>query len=173
MRFDALKEKPVMSIADGTELGKVHELLLDDAYQRIAALVLGGGLFGGHKRVVPYEAVHGVGPDAIMVTNREAVVKVTDDSVFAVLPELRDLQQVVMSENGTQLGRLDDAEFEPKTGTLTQVWVVPAGAGKRQQDDTYALAREDILSINAKLAVVGQDRPEQQSGGAEKSRTAP
>ena len=42
MRLEELKDKPVVSIAEGTELGKARDFLLDESYLQIAALVIGG-----------------------------------------------------------------------------------------------------------------------------------
>jgi sporulation protein YlmC with PRC-barrel domain len=155
MLFEELKDKPVVSVAEGTELGKVHDLLLDGSYLQIAALVIGGGgLFGGHKQAIAYEAVRGIGPDAIMVRDREAVEEVRDDSAFAPLPGLGDLHQEIMSESGIRLGRVEDAEFDPQTGRLTQLRLVPVEGGKGQHDDAFAIGRDDIVSVSAKLAVV-------------------
>ena len=160
MRFEALKDKPVVSIEGGTELGRVHDLLLDRSYLQIAALVVGGGglggLFGGRKQVVGYRAVRNAGPDAVMVQGSEAVEEVGDDSPYAGLPNLGDLNQEVMSEQGVHLGRVEDAEFDPQSGALTHLWFAPEGARRGPNQDIFQVARDHILSLGAKMAVVRQ-----------------
>jgi sporulation protein YlmC with PRC-barrel domain len=158
MRFEALKDKPVVSIAEGTELGKVRDFLLTESYLQIAAVVIGGGgLFGGNRQAVAYRAIRSVGPDAVMVQGREAVEEVDGDSSFASLPSLGDLRQDVMSEQGTHLGRVQDAEFDQQTGALTHLWFVSHGPRIGQREDVYEVARDDILSLSAKMAVVRQN----------------
>src|SRR6476659_3729095 len=101
MRIEEMKDKPVMSIASGTKLGSVHDCLLDDSYLQIAALVIGGGgLFGGHKQVVAYGDIHGIGPDAVMVSNEDAVQTVDDASPLRTAHAFGELRQQVMSESG-------------------------------------------------------------------------
>src|ERR1700674_5731998 len=101
MRIDELKDKPVMSMASGTKLGSVQDALLDDSYGQIAALVIGGGgLFGGHKQGVAYSAIHGIGPDAVMVSGQDAVQEVGDSGPLGSTHPLNEMRQQVMSESG-------------------------------------------------------------------------
>lgn len=79
MWMEGFKDRPVMSIAEGTKLGAVHDLLLDDSYLQVAGLVVrGGGLLGGRRQAVVYGMVRGIGPDAVMVSGRDAFRKVSD-----------------------------------------------------------------------------------------------
>jgi sporulation protein YlmC with PRC-barrel domain len=165
MRLEALKDKPVLSISEGTELGKVRDFLLAESYLQIAALVIGGGgLFGGNKRAVAFSAVRSIGPDAVMVQDGGAVQEVEEGSPFAGLPSVGGLNQEVMSEQGVRLGRVDDAEFDPQSGALTHLWFIPDGPGRGQRQDAYQVARDAILSLSAKIAVVRQgSRPVEES----------
>ncbi len=157
MRLEALKDKPVVSIKEGAELGKVHDFLLAEDYMGIAAVVVGGGgFFGGNKQAVAYRAIRSIGPDAVMVEGGDAVEEVSNDTPFAALPSLGDLHQEVMSEQGVRLGRVQDAEFDPQSGALTHLWFVAHDSRIGQRQDLYEVARDDILSLNAKMAVVRQ-----------------
>jgi len=171
MRMDELKDTPVVSIAEGTTLGAVHDLLLDDSYLQIAALVIGGGgLLGGQRRAVAYGAVRGIGRDAVMVSGHDAVHDVSDAGAFGVTHRLGELHQAVMSESGVHLGQVADVEFEPKTGALTALWFVPAGATALAGTDASMIARADIVNVTKKMAVVRHAVLEQSAGGVDAGR---
>jgi sporulation protein YlmC with PRC-barrel domain len=166
MRLDEIKDKPVISIAEGKKLGEVQDALLDGSYLQVAALVIGGGgLFGGPKQAVEYNSVRGIGPDAIMVSARDAVAEITDTSPLAALHRVTDIGQDVMSESGVRLGKLDGAAFDPQSGAVTALTLAPddnsplAGAGD------YDVPRSQVLSITDKIVVV-QHEVLQQSGAA-------
>lgn len=155
MRIEELKDKPVVSMASGAKLGSVHDFLLDDSYRQIAAVVIGGGgLFGGHKQAVAYSDIHGIGPDAIMVSGQDAVQEVGDASPLGTAHALDPLQQQVMSESGVDLGRVVEMEFEPQTGALSSLCFTPHGDTATGEDDLYDVARDDIVSMTEKMAIV-------------------
>ena len=172
MRWDEIKDTPVVSIAEGTKLGSVHDLLLDDSYLQIAALVIGGGgLFGGQRRAVAYGEVRGIGRDAVMVSGQDAVQAVGDDRSFGVTHRLDALQQDVMSESGVHLGRVADAEFDPSTGALTALRFVSAGATAPAGTDASVITRAQIVQLTAKMVVVQHAVLEQNLGEADSGRT--
>jgi uncharacterized protein YrrD len=172
MRIDELKDKPVMSIASGTKLGSVHDALLDDSYLQIAALVIGGGgLFGGHKQAVAYGAIHGIGPDAVMVSGEDAVQEIGDASPLRTAHAFDAIQQQVMSESGVNLGHVVEMEFEPQTGALTSLCFAAQDDTTSGEGEVCDLAREDIVSMTEKLvivrhSVVQQTDPERPSSPA-------
>jgi sporulation protein YlmC with PRC-barrel domain len=172
MRWDEIKDTPVMSIAEGTKLGSVHDLLLDDSYLQIAALVIGGGgLLGGQRRAVAYSAVRGIGRDAVMVSGQEAVQGVGDDGSLGVTHRLGELQQDVMSESGVHLGRVADVEFDPATGALTALRFIPTGATPPAETDASIIDRAQIVQLTAKMVVVQHAVLEQSTGEADAGRT--
>ncbi len=91
-----------------------------------------------------------------MVQGGDAVEEVGDGSPYAGLPDLSDLNQEVMSEQGVHLGRVQDAEFDPQSGALTHLWFAPDGAHRGQRQDVYQVSRDHILSLGDKIAVVRQ-----------------
>lgn len=171
MRWDEIKDTPVMSIAEGTKLGSVHDLLLDDSYLQIAALVIGGGgLFGGQRRAVAYAEVRGIGRDAVMVSGQEAVHEVRDADALGVTHRLGELRQEVMSESGVHLGHVVDVEFDPPTGALTGLRFVPDGPTAPAELDASVVSRAQIVQLTAKMAVVQHAVLEQSAGEADAGR---
>jgi uncharacterized protein YrrD len=155
MRIEELKGRPVVSIAAGTKLGSVHDILLDDSYLQIAAVGIGGGgLFGGHKQAVAYSSIHGIGPDAVMVSGQDAVQEVGGDGPLGLTHPLDEMQQEVISESGVNLGRVVEMEFEPQTGAMTSLCFATHGDTVSEEGAVCDVVRGDIVSMTAKMVIV-------------------
>ena len=155
MRIEELKDRPVMSIASGTKLGSVHDLLLDDSYLQISAVGIGGGgLFGGHKQAIAYSAIHGIGPDAVMVSGQDAVQEMGDSGPLGSTHPLNGMRQEVMSESGVNLGRVLEMEFEPQTGAMTSLCFATHENTVSGEGDVCDVARADIVSMTEKMVIV-------------------
>jgi uncharacterized protein YrrD len=158
MWTDELKDKPVVSIAEGTKVGSVHDVYLDESCtQVVALLVSGGGLLGGHKQAVMYSAVRGMGPDAVMVEGRDSVQDVSDDGPLGAALHWSDLHQEMMTEGGVHLGRVGELEFDPQSGSVTALELDPKGDWAAKDGGTIAIERADIVNLTPKLAIVRHD----------------
>ena len=72
MSTDALREKEILNLCDGTRLGYACDFELDVSEGRISALIVprSSGLFGLLKEcdlVIPWDRIECVGEDAILV----------------------------------------------------------------------------------------------------------
>lgn len=162
MRLDEIKDKPVISIAEGHKLGEVQDALMDASYLQVAALTIGGGgLFGGPKHAVEYNSVRGIGPDAVMVSGRDAVQEITETSPLDAMHRVSSMDQAVMSESGVRLGKLDGVDFDPQSGAVTALTLSPDSNSPLAANQDYDLPREAVLSITDKIVVVRHEVLEQ------------
>ena len=72
MSTDALREKEILNLCDGTRLGYACDFELDVSEGRVSALIVprSSGLFGLLKEcdlVIPWDRIECVGEDAILV----------------------------------------------------------------------------------------------------------
>jgi len=72
-RTSELQGRAVVVATAGEKVGSVSDVLIDERSGRIAGLVIGGGLFRS-ERVLPYEEIQAMGPDAIVVKSELSVV---------------------------------------------------------------------------------------------------
>src|SRR4051812_28102598 len=114
MKGLALKGMPVVSMAEGAELGTVDDVLFDPARLRVGALALRAG----HDRsILPFEAVGNIGVDAVMVETTAATAGETGQSSREELRALGGLVGLpVMDSEGTILGEVADLEISPADG---------------------------------------------------------
>lgn len=162
-----------MGITEGTTIGSVRDVLLDDTYLQVVALVVGGGGFlGGHRKAVAYSAVRGVGPDAVMVSGQDAVEDVTDTSSWGAGHRGEEMKQDVISEGGARLGQVAEVAFDPQTGAVSAVRYIPTGETKPRCGEESVIARADIVTLSEKRSVVRQSVLDQSTGEADAVRAS-
>ncbi|MTI82113.1 MAG: photosystem reaction center subunit H [Firmicutes bacterium] len=113
--------QPVISIGDGTEIGRVKELVIDPASYSVVALILEQKKIFKEQKFIPYGKVSSVGSDAITIEKSNSVKK------GASLPEIVELTRSkhpligckVVAENGTVLGIVDEYYIDISDGSLS------------------------------------------------------
>ncbi|CAL9352502.1 PRC-barrel domain-containing protein [Streptomyces sp. enrichment culture] len=111
MLFSEAQGLPVLTLDDAEELGTVKALTVD----AVSGVVTHVRVRGPHRRetVLPWGALHALGPDAVLVRSAAAPAEVPPHHE---LPGLR-----ILAETGDQLGTVQDVAFEPGTGRLEAV----------------------------------------------------
>ncbi|MEV7081163.1 PRC-barrel domain-containing protein [Streptomyces sp. NPDC093516] len=111
MLFSEALGLPVLTLDDAEELGAVRALTVDAA----SGVVTHVRVRGPHRKetVLPWGALHALGPDAVLVRSAAAPAEVPPHHE---LPGLR-----ILAETGDQLGTVQDVAFEPGTGRLEAV----------------------------------------------------
>jgi uncharacterized protein YrrD len=155
--YEFVKGLPVITMAEGKQVGKVDDLFVDPERKAVSWLrINSGGVLGGGRLWVSTEAVHGVGEDAITI-NGEADARDAADA-----PEAVDLVKAkrgiignkVMTENGEHLGQVRDYEFSPDTFALTSLSVPP---GMNVVGETRMIAGDKVLTIGEDVIIVATD----------------
>ena len=89
--------QPVISITEGKEFGHVKELLINHVNGSIAALVIDDGKWYLGAKLLPFEAIAGLGEYAVTVNNSHDILTVTDK------PELEKLLEAGIKVIGTKV----------------------------------------------------------------------
>jgi len=117
MRFSDAEGRKVVSTATAETVGKVADYIIDPKGRVVAGVVL--KKTNEDEDTIPWASVEAFGEDAVMIT---------DESVLVIpsgrLAELTDKSsrahgKLVLSSAGVDLGKVEDIEFDPKTGALT------------------------------------------------------
>ena len=106
MTLADLKRKPVVSMADGTKIGEVDDLVIDTSAWRIVDLYLVGKPGRG---LIPLAGIKNIGPDAVTIESAEAVAynaKATG-TCFESLKALH-----IVDGTGTTRGHIVDLRYE-------------------------------------------------------------
>lgn len=119
IRFSDISGNPVMDTSTATSVGRVEAPIIDPATHRIVGFRVKKSK--GPGDVLLWEAVAGLGPDALTVSSAEQVADAP-----AVLKErsgkkLDVLRRRVLTEHGHPLGKIRDVEFDPADGRVTSL----------------------------------------------------
>ncbi len=108
----AIRGLPVVTIGGGEDVAEVRDLIYTPEAGRVAGLTLNkrGFLAGRQREVLPAEAIHAIGRDAVMIDDERSLV-LPDDAPpdVGAPPSGRDVTgDEVLTEGGTSLGRVRD-----------------------------------------------------------------
>ena len=153
-RYEFVKGLPVIAMAEGKQVGKVDDLVIDPDRKAVSWLRLhSGGLLGGERLWVSVAAVHGVGEDAVTI-NAEADAHAPADApeALALVKAKRGvIGNKVITENGERLGEVRDYEFNPETFALISLSVPP---GMNVIGEILTIPGDKVLTIGEDVVVV-------------------
>ena len=152
--YEFVKGLPVITMAEGKQIGKVDDLVIDPERKAVSWLRLhSGGMLGGERLWVSTEAVHGVGEHAVTI-NAEADARAPADApeALALVKAKRGIiGNKVMTESGERVGEVRDYEFNPDTFALTSLSIPPSMG---LAGDTLMIAGDKVLTIGEDVIVV-------------------
>jgi uncharacterized protein YrrD len=165
LRAAELIKRPVVTLA-GDEVAAVKDVIYSSANGELAGFTLNGlGLFSGPlRKTLPWENVHGLGPDAVMIkdetalADRKALKGETEGAGGAVLGS------AVFTESGRNLGVVTDVildvsekmtdavgyEIEPSDASAPRHQFVPL-------PDTLSVSGEALLLPDTALEFIRND----------------
>ncbi len=120
MRFTDSRGRKVLDTSTAVTLGKVDGFVVDPTTRRVVAVEV---KVKGDADVLPWESLTGFGPDAVTVPDDSALV-----AAEGRVAELRGkphalLKKRVLTEDGDELGKVSDVEFDPASGEVTGLLV--------------------------------------------------
>lgn len=139
---------PVIHAANGRELGKVRELLLDEYGRSVVAFLVEGSGWLPQRRLFSFRDIVGLGNDAVMVS-RDGKPPAGEPPLYDERPTSRVLGMRVISADGNEIGIVEDILFEEETGRVTG-WRLSTGL----IDDI--LAGRKVMSIPLQMSI-GED----------------
>ncbi len=103
---------PVVTVREGEDVAEVRDVIYNPEAGHLVGLTLNKrGFFSGRlKEVLPAEAIHAIGPDAVMILDHSALVAPEDapDDVGHPATERNVIGDDVLTEGGRSLGVVRD-----------------------------------------------------------------
>jgi uncharacterized protein YrrD len=166
LRASELIGRPVVAL-NGELVAEVKDIVFERTGGRIAGFTLRNpGLFSrARKDSLPWDGVHGVGRDAVMVPDEAVLVPAEELAPHKQARKADVLQDRVLTDNGRDLGRVVDVVLHSGTRLDVVGYEVEASealgtAGRRvliPLPDTVAVSGEHLIVPAAATEFVSED----------------
>ncbi len=133
----------VLSLADGTRIHTVKDLVIGDPAQIVALLVDEGGLLST-STIVPIEAITRFGKDAVVIADSTAVIPASADARVKAILTRKDrlVGKTVYSTDGQKLGSVADMYFDEVSGRIDGLEVTGGALADLAKGTSYLSADE-------------------------------
>lgn len=120
MRSIDIKGLAVFDIANGCEIGKVSELLINAQKKSVQYLVIDvpNWYFGSY--VIPFNMTEGIGKDAVMIESDSLIRKLNDEPEAITLVEsgVSLIGSKALTKKGKFIGRISEIYIDENTGQV-------------------------------------------------------
>jgi sporulation protein YlmC with PRC-barrel domain len=148
---DKLKGMAVISMAEGTLLGRVEDVLFDPQALHAVALQVGSA---GQTFAIPFEKIKNFGADAVTVDSGQVTQTISKGDSFSALPGLGAIKKLkVVDEAGTLLGTVNGIDIDGATGQMLNLSVHKGGV-LGLGGTTMTVSVETIRGIGPELITV-------------------
>jgi sporulation protein YlmC with PRC-barrel domain len=156
MDANALKGMAVISLQEGTQLGRVEHGLFNLATRQLGALAVHGdtGTF-----IVPFAQLENIGADAITVSSSQVTQTPSTGGALDGLLGFDGLQKLkIIDQSGAFLGTIETLELDPASGQITQL-VAHKGGLLGLGGTTTPLDAGAILTVGPDVLTVSSSAP--------------
>ncbi|HLW01546.1 MAG TPA: hypothetical protein VKT82_23015 [Ktedonobacterales bacterium] len=119
MHVTELRGLRVISLSETLKMGKVEDALLDPTAHFVAALRVRSGGSPGGEHIILREAVKRVGQHAVVLGAPIGMGLQRQPDLDRLIDLQTFLEMEVVTEEGTRLGRIHDAEIDTQTLNIT------------------------------------------------------
>jgi uncharacterized protein YrrD len=161
--------KPILSLADGSRLQTVKDVILGANNDSVVGLLADEGGFLASSMVVPIDEVSSFGRDAVVVATRDSVIPAKEAPGIAsiVARHQSRLGTRVFTETGDDQGKLSDVYFDEPTGRILG-FELSGGMFADAAKGARYVPVEELVRVGPDVAYVHPetaDLLEQQRGG--------
>jgi uncharacterized protein YrrD len=161
--------KPILSLADGSRLQEVKDVILGAGNDTVVGLLADEGGFLASSLVVPIDEVSAFGRDAVVVARRESVIAANQaPEIGSIVARHQSLLGTrVFTETGDDQGKLNDVYFDESTGRILG-FELSGGAVSDATKGTRYIPVDELVRVGSDVAYVHPetvDLLDQQRGG--------
>lgn len=156
MHANDLKDMAVVSLEEGTKLGRVEQPMFDLAARQLGALQVKGeeGIF-----ILPFTQIQSIGTDAITVTSSQVTQTPSSGGQTDALLDLQALKKLkIVDQAGTFLGTLSEVDVDPLSGQITRLTAHKGGllgmggTTTTLESTAIVMVGQDLLTVTAETA---------------------
>lgn len=160
---------PVVTFDSGEKIEKVGDVIFDHSANQVLAFLVDEGGWFSSARVVPFDSVQTVGPDAVIVPGKSVIVEARQVPAVARILECDNVLKgtKIMTTDGRDLGAMRDLYFDQETGRV-EGFEVSGGLFADAYEGRSFVPAPHTLTIGEDVAFVPPataDLMEEQVGG--------
>lgn len=123
IRFNKVLSLPVVSCESGDRLGEIKDLVVDYDNGKFLALVVGEGTLAG-LRIIKVDKVKNFSRDRVMILDTRSLEVMTPGRIEDIIQsKIKIKGNKVITENGTNLGKVIDFEIDLDSSRLSFIFV--------------------------------------------------
>ncbi len=166
LKGSELIHRQLITRDSGEQVGKVHDLVVDQKGSQVLGVLVEEGWFSG-ARVVRWPAILSVGADTLVIDSKTSVVKASE------VPEMKDVFDRgnvlagvhVRTTEGLDLGKFEAFYLDEKTGRILG-YELSGGGGRKKRARSFLPtpasfeAGKDVAFVSPETADTLQDLEE-------------
>lgn len=149
----------LISLTDGHHIAPVKDVVIDAEHANVTALVVEEGGVLSSTRVVPMDAIHSFGRDAIVIEGDDAVVDASTVPALDVSADRSLSGMKLFSDAGEEVGTIADVYFQEEGGRIVGFEVSSGMIGDLASGPRF-LPAEQIDHIGDDIVYVRPDAME-------------
>jgi uncharacterized protein YrrD len=168
MKASEVVGRTVVAREGGQELGRIKDLVVDQAGKQVLGLIVSEGLFKG-VRVARWSSLQAIGPDSAILGSRDNVVRSSEiPEIQKVLGDKKTIRGLrLQTTEGKDLGKVEDLQFEETTG-LVEGYILSGGLFADTVSGHSFLPTPFSIELGKDVAFIAPDAEptiQQMSGG--------
>ncbi|WP_061810208.1 PRC-barrel domain-containing protein [Rossellomorea vietnamensis] len=150
-----MKALPIISINDGSEIGRVKSLVINPEKGSVDFLTIEHEDWQVSVKAIPFKKVVGIGEYAVTVENENAVIDLNEIPIANQLvnKKIKINDTRVMTRKGQMIGSIQEFYVDDETGAIVSLEL-------QSKDNTYFLATEHVLTFGKDILIVNEDAVE-------------
>ena len=166
---------PIISITDGTEVGKVKTLVVNPDKGTVDFLTIDHEDWQVSVKAIPFKKIIGIGEYAVTVDNVGAVIDLNEIPIANQLvnKKIKIIHTKVMTRKGQLLGEVTEYYIDDDNGQII-------GAAVKMKEEEAILPANTVLTFGRDFIIVGEETeqsfltsPEELIGLGEKTEAQP
>ena len=150
-----IKGLKVMSLKQSGKIATTDNILYDPTEHRIKAITI-ASREDVDLRLILFSDIKNIGEDALMVASEAAIKNLSEVGKpieRMVKDKLYLTNTTVVTEDGVELGKIADFQFDPKTGVVEEIEITQ-GPIKGLQEGRKKVSGADIVRIGKNTTIV-------------------
>ncbi|TMU85711.1 photosystem reaction center subunit H [Bacillus sp. BHET2] len=154
-----MKTLPIISISDGSEIGRVKSLVINPEKGSVDFLTIEHEDWQVSVKAIPFKKVVGIGEYAVTVENENAVIDLNEIPIANQLvnKKIKINDTRVMTRKGQMIGNIQEFYVDDETGAIVSLEL-------NAQDSVYFLGTEYVLTFGKDIIIVNEDAAENFKG---------